>query len=159
VPGLTRAASAPGLAVAVACDRGQPSHDQKLYVVDLRQNTATAYTPPANLAAAVGVDTPAVSPDGTSVFTMNQAMNLCRFSLKEGKLSYEEAVLRGGGQRSLWMNDSPGVTISPDSKLVCLVTPNGHHTMTTVYPTDSLQRQHCTLDHGMERLYPGYRPM
>jgi hypothetical protein len=35
IPKLNRAVSAPGQKWAVACDRGQPAHDQKIYVADL----------------------------------------------------------------------------------------------------------------------------
>jgi hypothetical protein len=165
VPKLKRAVSAPGLAVAVACDRGTPLQDQKLYIVDLRQKSAVAFTPPANMSREIGLNNPAMSPDGAFVFTQGDYVtgHMCRFSLKDGKLKFEEAQEQIGDVRYQMGGNTPdnsaGITISSDSKFVAQVFPGGHVIKTPIYPVDSFAKHECTLEHGPEKTYPGYRPL
>jgi hypothetical protein len=77
VPRLKRAASAPGLSLAVACDRGYPLRDQKLYVVNLRDKTAKPYDVPPEMRGKIGLNNPAVAPDGAHVFTQGGIISAC----------------------------------------------------------------------------------
>jgi hypothetical protein len=76
VPKLKRAVSAPGQKWAVACDRGRPTHDQKLYLVDLAENKAETWAPPTEKAGRIGLDIPEMTPDGTQVFTQGDLVNV-----------------------------------------------------------------------------------
>ena len=183
VPKLKRAASAPGQSWAVACDQG-PFQTQKLYVVNLLNKKVDPVavsqdlvklggsTPPFQ-GNALGVDNPAVTPDGAYVFT--QGDNPCafpgpgegegrpivplggtpalfRFSFKDGKLTYEESNAHHSQRDGF---NKASVTISPDSKLVCLTwLTNGPGrsdvpSATTIYPVDTFKKQYCTLEQGV----------
>jgi hypothetical protein len=84
---------------------------------------------------------------------------MCRFKLTDGTLRFEEGehVRLDGRYRlqDLSEDNSAGITISPDSKLVCQVFPGAQLSKTPVYPADTFQKHHCTLDHGLRR---GYLP-
>ncbi len=170
VPKLKRAVSTLNSYLAVACDRGQPTQDQKLYIVDLMKKSAEAWVPPNDLMNGAGnwkcgLDIPAMSPDGAYVFTQGDCVNvhMCRFSFKQGKLTFEGAEEQVGDQRYDTGGNRPdntaGIMISPDSKYVCQVFPGGHETKTPIYAITSFDKQHCVLDHGKEKLYPGYRAL
>jgi len=177
VPKLKRAVSAPGLSVAIACDssggytgtmsnvrqlqldaakalaegkKTLETHDQKLYVVDLVKKTFTPVTVPTGRFGlnAVGVDSPAVTPDGAHVFTQGLAMS--RFSLKNGRLLYEQSADAGTIAQRLGAVGGPaGITFSLDSKWVGLACPQtifsvdmrqSKPTITTpIYQTDTLK--------------------
>ena len=159
VPKVKRAVSAPGLSLAVACVRNRSLNEQKLYVVDLEKKTAELWEAPRDLVGKIGMDIPAMTPDGAYVFTQGDMVqvHMCRFSFKYGKLNYEEAQEQIGDVRYHMLDWTPdttaGVTISPDSKLVCQVFPVGHSTKTPIYAVESFDKHHCVLDHGYENLY------
>ena len=159
VPKLKRAASAPGLNWAVACDRGR--QDQRLYVVDLVLKKIEVWTPPQNMVRAIGLDNPAVAPNGAYVFTQGDLVtsHMFRFSVKGRKLTFEEAEDRPGADGRFQIgefnpNNSAGITISPDSRFVCQVYPG--NAKTPIYPADSFAKHECIIEHGLARFYPGY---
>ena len=164
---LKRADSAPGQSWAVACDQG-PFHTQKLYFVDLVKRSTVAVTMPQRKvntgfqdnptwqqSNTFGADNPIVTPDGAYVFTRNNDFSMTpdlpalaakglptayRFSFNDGNLKYEESdAIRGIG------GFSSRITLSPDSKLVCLNWQNS----TTIYPVDSFKKQACALELGL----------
>jgi hypothetical protein len=149
VPQLGRAASAPGLSVAIASDR---NNTPVLYLVDLKtQKTTRGWVDPnagvnyqqylinkgkAPKGAAVWphnpdeahptLENPAVSPDGDFVYTENNQPGggIARFSFKKGKLVYEDnswdwEVASNRTGGSLARSGAPGITFSPDLKYVC----------------------------------------
>jgi hypothetical protein len=209
VPKLRRAASAPGLSWAVACDQGLFQH-QKLYVVDLVKKTAVAcavpqgnvpgklnaglplwekdpvQTPGAAASVAfpdgtigrarlaqgnlVGVDSPAVTPDGASVYTQGYDLfqswfgdtppaklhgipTLFRFSVKNGKLTYQDCDPANISDQEVSMGE---ITISPDSKLVCLPGQPSRGYATPIYPTGQFQKHVCTLEPGCASVAVGF---
>lgn len=115
------------------------------------------------MAHKIGLDFPAVSPDGNYIFTQGDlaSTHMCRFSFKDRKLRFEEAQGNIGDVRyhigDYTPENSAGITISPDSKFVCQVFPNGHSIKTPIYPIDTFDKHQCILEHGDERFYPGYR--
>jgi hypothetical protein len=151
VPRLKRAVSAPNLELAIACDAPDDRNlTQHLYVVDLGKKAVERYEGPG------GSDNPALTPDGTYLFTQGgqahgQLRNrLCRFAFREGKLAFEEEIERRGVDGRFQMGDhtpdnSAGITISDDSKYVCLVVP---WTPTPIYHVDSFSKTLCTLEPG-----------
>jgi hypothetical protein len=152
VPKLKRAASAMGLSVAVACDR-DTIPTQKLYVVDLKEKTVVRWAVPRDPRIGregLGLDNPAVSPDGAYVFTQHSE-NIYRFSLKDGKLRYEEASRPNLNPR-IASGNTPlaGITISPDSKWVCLAGTSGTLeaplNSTAIYPVDTFNKHQCVLE-------------
>jgi hypothetical protein len=165
VPKLKRAVSAPNEHLAVACDRGDPLQDQKLYVVDLKEKKVDVYAVPQELNGKLGLDTPAMTPDGTRVFTQGRQVeiHMCRFSFKEGKLEFEaaEPIEEPYWDGSFSIGDmtpdnSAGITISPDTKMVGQIFPGIQKA--NVYPIDSFAKRQCTVDQGETKGYPGYRP-
>lgn len=184
VPKLKRAVSAPSLKVAVACDQGQ-FQNQKLYSVDLekkkiapikipqltRQEFMAAHRlPPGDEAHAnaIGVDNPAVSPDGKHVFTESDNITsagtpfapvnawtaprlgnmpaLFRFAIRGDEVSYQECSPPRLSQ-SPRVAYLAGIAFSPDSKLVCLgvapmIRPAG---LIEVYEADALRKPRLTL--------------
>ncbi len=163
VPKLKRAVSAPGLTLAIACDRGQPLRDQKLYVVDLLKKKAEPWAVPMDMARKIGLDNPAIMPDGYNVFANGDlfSVHMCRFSFKSGKLEFRAAE-PGHDDLRFHMGDhtpdnSAGITFSQDSKLVCEVYPQ--KPTTTIYPVDTFTKQECILEHGLQRRYLGYRAL
>ncbi|OWK43875.1 hypothetical protein FRUB_03474 [Fimbriiglobus ruber] len=168
VPKLKRAVSAPGSFLAVACDqdaaKNQAQTNGKLYVVNLRTKKATQWVAPNNATRAeIGLDNPAMSPDGHYVFTKYLEV-MFRFSFKNGTLHYEDHTPRMGRGASVALDSragyaqkmgplySAGITFSPDSKLVCMpnVSGNVHEKMftTVVYPINTFNKHQCTLDQG-----------
>jgi hypothetical protein len=93
-------------------------------LVDGRQKTAAPWPVPKELVGKIGLDNPAVTPDGAHVFTQGDLfdVHMCRFSLKGGRLKYEEAEGQIGEVRFQMRGSTPdntaGITFSPDSKLV-----------------------------------------
>ncbi|HEV3438945.1 MAG TPA: hypothetical protein VG122_16380 [Gemmata sp.] len=162
VPKLKRAVSAPGQNWAVACDRGRPMQDQKLYLVDLVQKKAEVWAAPMDSIGKIGLDNPVMTPDGTHVFAQGDLVNghMCRFSFKDRKLTFEEAEEQIGDKRFMiggfTPNNTAGITISSDSKFVCQVFPSTN-TKTPIYPVDTFAKHQCILEHGEERDYPGFR--
>jgi hypothetical protein len=156
VPKLKRAASAQGLPHAVACDTSDISgRGQKLYVVDLGEKTLRPYEGPGDR------DNPAVTPDGGFVFTQGGQLrnHMSRFSFKDGTLNYEEGTQRQGSDGRFQMagytpDNTAGITISPDSKLVCEVFP---FQPTTIHPVETFDKVPCTLEHGQAQPYIGGR--
>lgn len=117
-------------------------------------------------ATKIGVDNPAISPDGFHVFAQGDLINvnMCRFSFKYGKLDFEAAEVRNGFDGRYQIGDSTpdnsaGITFSQDSKFVCQVFPNGHNVKTPIYPVDAFDKHQCILEHGNEKVYPGYRAL
>jgi hypothetical protein len=125
--------------------------------------TGPGYTKPAqgNL---VGLDNPAVTPDGASVYTQGYNLfpnwmygprppyelydlpTLFRFSVKNGRLTYQDCDPARISDRD---GGSMGeITISPDSKLVCLPGQPSSGYATPIYPTGTFQKHVCTLDPG-----------
>jgi hypothetical protein len=222
VPKLRRAASAPGLSWAVACDQSLYQH-QKLYLVDLVKKKAVACAVPQGIfpgfssggylekdpvqtptvqwypgygylpipdtggvmfpdgthgrarraqGNVVGVDSPAVTPDGAYVYTQGYNLvqlwsgvagfvapagdtsrpkgmvgipTMFRFSVKNDKLTYQDCdPARTAGDGS-GMGE---ITISPDSKSVCLPGQPSKGYATPIYPTGTFQKHVCTLDPG-----------
>jgi hypothetical protein len=165
VPHLQRAASAPGLSLAVAgC--GSP-YPYRLYVVDLVKKTITPDKGPHN-AKAEWCGHPTVAPDGVHVFTRYRFEGISRFSLQDGKLTYEDNnanhdtpphSLAPKTQKEvddlMHRPVSAGITFSPDSKLVCYPSPLGNvdvhvrkQITTAIYPVDTFARHQCTLEQG-----------
>lgn len=160
IPKLKRAASAPCLSWAVACDQGN-FQTQKLYLVNLVQQTiAPAPVPQSGGSNAVGVDNPAMTPDGAYVFTEGDRSRftplIYRYSSKGGELGYEDNTGTGFPERGALVSPA-GITFSLDSKLVGLASypwindeSNQVFTMTP-YAVDALNKPLCTLDQGNYR--------
>jgi hypothetical protein len=113
----------------------------------------------------VGVDSPAVTPDGAYVYTQgynwfprwnvqddpkNPAVLygvpvMFRFSVKNGKLMYQECDPANLSSQQAGMGE---ITISPDSKLVCLPGQPSRGFETPIYPAGTFEKHVCTLDAG-----------
>ncbi|HEV3261517.1 MAG TPA: hypothetical protein VG013_31995 [Gemmataceae bacterium] len=95
-------------------------------LVDVRQKTAAPGPVPKELVGKIGLDNPAVTPDGAHVFTQGDLfdvyVHMCSFSLKGGRLMYEEAEGQICDVRFRMRGSTPDntarITFSPDSKLV-----------------------------------------
>ncbi len=183
VPKLKRATSSPGLSWAAACDQGS-FQSQKLYVVDLKSKASARVTVPQGAiffgphlgqfsGNRIGVDNPVVTPDGRHVFTQGDnpivypgpgplsgspvvppgvlPSAISRFSFNDGKLKYEES---DAGRTEQEPKTDAVITVSPDSKLVCLVSSQSgvvkanHGYMTPIYPLDTFKKPSATLVHG-----------
>jgi hypothetical protein len=110
----------------------------------------------------VGVDSPAVTPDGAYVYTQGYNLfrpwfvdtppaklydipTMFRFSVKNGKLTYQDCDPANISDQDGGMGE---ITISPDSKLVCLPGQPSKGYATPIYPTGTFQKHVCTLDPG-----------
>jgi hypothetical protein len=95
----------------------------------LEGKKAEAWAPP-EVSRRIGVDLPAMTPDGEHVFTQGDlvAVHMCRFSFKDHTLKFEEAEPQVGDKRFFVLDFTPnitaGITISPDSKFACQVFPS-----------------------------------
>jgi serine/threonine protein kinase len=172
VPKLKRATSAPGLSWAVACDKG-PHNSQMLYVVDLVKKTVDPWAVPQALRTTIGLENPAMTPNGAYVFTHGNLqggdrMTMSRFSFKDGNLMYEAEGPRVDMRFNMAGNtadNTAGITFSSDSKSVCMVAPWGNirdrRSTTAIYPVETFDRYQCTLDHadGMQRGPQGEPPL
>jgi len=105
VEGLQRAVG------SLASSWGVASNGGELYALDLKSGTASRYTgarPPLG-----GYSAPILSPDGKALFTNGMKAN--RFSTADGQLRFEESAANWFDQ-----NVESGMTISPDSKEICI---------------------------------------
>jgi hypothetical protein len=157
VPKLKRATSAPAVSWAVASDEA-PHQTQMLYIVDLKKKTAEPWDVPRALRSTIGLENPAMSPDGAYVFTHGNnmggdSMALTRFSFGNGSLQYEDMGPRMDMRFHIGPNttdNTAGFTFSPHSKWLCLVKPWGgtKRNETAVYSVESFDKVHCTIDHA-----------
>jgi hypothetical protein len=155
VPNLTRAASAPGLSVAFACDKDY--YNRKLYIADLKKGKVVKFALPPDTPRGIGFANPQVSPDGRFLFTNGPTGRLERFAFKDGKLKLQES------SPQLSANGEHNIQISSDSKLVCcpVGTGNGNGTKsysTIVYPTSSFKKFECVLETGGYPSAVGFDP-
>jgi hypothetical protein len=112
----------------------------------------------------LGLDSPAVTPDGAYVYTQGYNLfqnwldiggkppsklsgipTMFRFSVKNGKLTYQDCDAARSSQDGSSMGE---ITISPDSKFVCLPGQPSKGYATPIYPTGTFQKHVCTLDAG-----------
>jgi hypothetical protein len=108
----------------------------------------------------VGLDNPAVTPDGAFVYTQGHNLfqtwfadkppakmygipTMFRFSVKNGKLTYQDCDPARISEQSAGTGE---ITISPDSKLICLPGQPSSAYATPIYPTGTFQKHVCTLD-------------
>jgi hypothetical protein len=121
----------------------------------------------------VGVDRPAVTLDGAFVYTQGYNLwsnkklsgipTMFRFSVKNGKLTYEASDPAPISNRDGGMGE---ITISPDSKLVCLPGQHNYENVATkptpretpIYPTGTFKKHVCTLDPGSCTRAVGFDP-
>jgi hypothetical protein len=136
VPKLLRAVSAPGISYAVAGTSDW--FHAELYVVDLKTQKAVKYEPAAE-EKVVGLYAPAMTEDGTKVFTRTPRETINRLGFEKGKLKFEE------GSPRMITGQVVDVQTSPDSKLVCVPSTAAK---TILFPTTSFQKQECVLDLG-----------
>jgi hypothetical protein len=146
VPSLKRAVSAPGISIAAGCGEGV------LYAVNLKSGKTAKYEPPKNQRGAIGFEYPAMSPDGKYLFTdMNEV--LLRFKLQKGLFTFDEMGPRIG--------NGFNISISPDSKFVCMPSPSaksleGKAYTTTIYPVANLKKPECVLESGAYPITVGF---
>jgi hypothetical protein len=111
----------------------------------------------------VGLDNPVVTPDGAYVYTQGHNLfphpgydhrpvelfdvpTMFRFSFRLGTLKFEESEPTHLTERvGLNMGE---ITISPDSKLVCLPGQPNFSSSTPIYPPGTFKKHVCTLDPG-----------
>jgi hypothetical protein len=94
-----------------------------------------------------------VTPDGAHVFTHAGNESLFRFSLKDGQLVYRGR--EGTNPFRQGIGSKAGITVSPDSKLVCLPR---RYAKTVIYRVDTFPRQDCALEVGANPSTGDYYP-
>jgi hypothetical protein len=140
VPGVRRAASTRGSSLGVAAT------GTELYVLDLTKMTATSFGGPGPQNP--GYDDPVMTPDGKYLLTGGSGQ-IHRYALADGKLRYEES-----SPGAIQGRQDSGVTVSPDSQLVCYPSyvgggaqPHKNYTL-SVFRVEDLKKPAFVLDPG-----------
>jgi uncharacterized protein (TIGR03066 family) len=140
VPSLKRAVSVPRLSAGFA------SNGDDLYELDLRKGTTSKFNGAAGQAP--GFSDPVLTPDGKYLFTRGGFENMHRFTVQDGKLTYEQSSPRIAQGRV-----DIGVQVSPDSNQVCLPCYAGNYGAgkygaVFVYPVGNIEKEAFVLDPG-----------
>jgi DNA-binding beta-propeller fold protein YncE len=158
VPGASRTASAPGLAVAFTSGKNE------LYVLDVKAGKAALYKPKEKVSQFLGYNNPVATPDGNYLFTTGNFEQMARFRIADNALKFEEE-----SQRLAQGPLQAGIQVSPDSKYVCLPSRGGNYSglkghpdikgySTYVYPVDSFSKPAFTLEQGSVPAAVGFDP-
>ncbi|HYT90085.1 MAG TPA: hypothetical protein VEL76_15365 [Gemmataceae bacterium] len=148
-PSVERVLSAPGLKIALATSRRQPSNDGTVTILDLVKGTQVGQFE-ANTRYS------RITPDGKYYFAVGGGASLSRYSINGTTLTLEQ---RTGSMGS----NAQSVNVSPDSKYVCLPCGGGNSKAdrpysTCVYPVGNLNEPEFTLPSGGYPHVVGFDP-